>query len=112
MSHGRIMRGVAVLVSHGGGWRRGPTPVLPQVRQEGDDLTQPLKCQQMRRVPGERCCACIVGRGHGKCGVGPIGEPHDEVGINALADAHAGDARATPGVMGMGNGHRSRRRLE
>jgi hypothetical protein len=100
-----------VLVSHGGGRRRGPTPLLPEVLQEVDDLTQPLKCQQMRRVPGESCCACIVSRGHGKCGVGPIREPHDEVGINALADAHDGDALAAQGVMGMGNGHRSRRRL-
>jgi hypothetical protein len=102
------------MVGGPGGGRRGGDPrPLAAALHEAHDLAQPLEGERRRWVSWRRISrrARIVGRTHGECSVGPIREPHDEVGINALADAHDGDALAAQGVMGMGNGHRSRRRL-
>ncbi len=52
----------------------------------------------------------IVGTAQGDGGMSSLGEPDDEVGITAAAQAHDLDALAAEGVMGMGDGDESRRR--
>jgi hypothetical protein len=98
---------------HGGVRRGGDTPPLAAALHEAHHLAQPIECEQRRWV-WWRCIrqgARIVGRTHSECGVGPIREPHDEVRISPLSDPDQGDALAAERVMGMGDGHRFRRRL-
>ena len=98
---------------HGGDRRGGDTRPLVAALHEARDLAQPLEREQRGGGPGRGRWrrARIVGRTHGKCGVGPIREPHDEVRISPLPDPNQCDPLAAERVMRMGDGHRFRRRL-
>ena len=98
---------------HGGVRRGGDTRPLVEALHEAHDLAQPLEREQRRWVSWRRISrrACIVGRTHGECGVGPIREPHDEVRISTLPDPDKRDTLAAERMMRMGDGHRFRRRL-
>ena len=98
----------------GGVQRGGDTRPLAAARHKAYDLPQPVECEQGRWVLWRRIRrrARVVSRTHGECGVGPIREPHDEVRIRPLPDPDQCDALAAERVMGMGDGHRFRRRLE
>jgi hypothetical protein len=52
----------------------------------------------------------VVGTAQGDGGMSSVGEPDDEVGITAAAEAQDLDALAAEGVMRMGDGDESRRR--
>jgi hypothetical protein len=53
----------------------------------------------------------VVGAAQCDGGVSSVREPDDEVGIEPASDANDLDALAAEGVMGMGDGDESRRRL-
>jgi hypothetical protein len=52
----------------------------------------------------------VVGAAQGNGGMSSVGEPDDEVGVTAAAEAKDLDALAAEGVMRMGDGDESRRR--
>ena len=93
------------------GGRRGPA--LGDVIEELEDLTQAGEVEQ---VPGSRLgrvarCGRVVGAAQGDGSVAPVREPDDEIGISPSAQANDLDALTTEGVMRMGDGDESRRRL-
>jgi hypothetical protein len=45
---------------------------------------------------------------HGDGGVGTIGQPHDQIRISSLAEAHDGHLLTIEGVMRMGDSYRFR----
>jgi hypothetical protein len=93
--------------------RGGDTHPLAAARHQAYDRPQPIEGEQGRGVVWRRSRrrARVVSRTHGECGVGPIREPHDEVRLRPLPDPDECDALAAERVMGMGDGHRFRRRL-
>jgi hypothetical protein len=93
------------------GRRREPSP--GDMIEELDDLAQAREVQQvLGGRPG--CvveCGSVVGAAQGDGGVAPVGEPDDEIGISPSAQANDLDALAAEGVVRMGDGDESRRRL-
>jgi hypothetical protein len=78
--------------------------------EELEDATQAPEVEQV--LGGRRGQAferrSVVGTAQGDGGMSSIGEPDDEVGITAAAQAHDLDALAAEGVMRMGDGDESR----
>jgi hypothetical protein len=103
---GRFRPG-AIATGRGGALRLG------QTIEQLDDLTQTVEIEQ---VLGSRCGRtfqrrCVVGAAQGDGGVAPVGEYNDQVRIVSAAKAHDLDALPPKGMMGMGDGDKSRRRL-
>jgi len=89
-----IIRGV--LTGQGGVRWGGDMRLLAAACHEAHDLAQPIECEQRHRVSWRRIRRRprIVGRTHGECGVGAIGEPHDKVWISTLPDPDHGNTLA------------------
>src|SRR5207245_4175059 len=102
-----IIRGITMVGGHGGVRRGGNTRPLAAALHEAHDLAQPIECEQRHWVAWRRISrrACIVGRTHGECGVGPIREPYDELRISTLSDPDKGDTLAAERVTRLGKGH-------
>jgi hypothetical protein len=102
-----IIREGTMVEGHGRVRRGRDTRPLTAAFHEAHNLAQPLECEQRRWGSWGRINwrACIVGRTHSECGVGPIREPHDEVRISPLPDPNQCDTLAAERVMRMGNGH-------
>jgi hypothetical protein len=92
---------------------RGSAPRLGQAIEQLDDPTQTLEVEQVLGSPGGRTLQrrSGVGAAQGDGGVAPVGEPDDEIGISPSAEANDLDALAAEGVVRMGDGDESRRRL-
>jgi hypothetical protein len=78
-----------------------------------NDRAQALEVEQVlgcgpSRILGRRE---IVGAAQGDGGVASVREPDDEVGVDPPAQADDLDTPAAEGVMRMGDGDESRRRL-
>lgn len=81
--------------------------------EELNDRPQALEVEQVldcgpSRVLGRRE---VVGAAQGDGGVSSVRESDDEVGVDSPAQANDLDAPAAEGVMRMGDGDESRRRL-
>ena len=81
--------------------------------EEQAGLAEPVKLEEVIR-PGR---GLVVGRGgivraaHGDGGMVPVRESDDEIGIEPSAELDDLDLLSTERVMGMGDGHESRRGL-
>jgi hypothetical protein len=92
-------------------WLRRPT--LGDAIEELNDRPQALEVEQMLnrgrgRSIGRRK---VVGAAQGDGGVPSVREPDDQVGVEPASDANELNALAAEGVMRMGDGDESRRRL-
>jgi hypothetical protein len=103
---GRGRRGVVT--------RAGRTPrVLSHVVEESEDLAEAVEIQEVARrrreivlVRGE-----IIGAAQGDGGMSPVRVSDDEIRINPPAETDDLDPLSAEGMMGMGDGDESRRRL-
>jgi hypothetical protein len=86
---------------------------LGELIEEPDDLAQALKVEEVLgcRRGGVVGCGGVVGAAQGDGGVAPVREADDEVRISSSAEANDRDPLAAEGVMRMGDGDESRRRL-
>ena len=92
---------------------RGRAPSPGDLIEELDDLAQSREVEQVLRgwlghVVG---CGSVVGAAQGDGGVSPIGEPDDEIRISPAAQTNDLDTLTAEGVVRMGDGDESRRRL-
>jgi hypothetical protein len=81
---------------------------------EPSQLTQPLEVEEMRSGGGRTRCrrvGGVVGRAERHGGMAAIGQPHDDVRALAVADTDDGQLLSAERVMGMRDGHASRREL-
>jgi hypothetical protein len=81
--------------------------------EEPDDLAQAPKVKEVLgcRRGGVVGCGGVVGTAQSDGGMAPVEEPDDEVRISSSAEANDRDPLAAEGVMRMGDGDESRRRL-
>lgn len=86
---------------------------LPEVLDELGGLAQAVEGEQVRRAGRdlEDGRGGVVSAAHGDGGVRAIREPDDEIRIDAASNANDLDALAVEGVVRMGDGHESQRRL-
>jgi hypothetical protein len=84
-----------------------------EVRDKLYGLPQPVESEQVRRARDAlaRGQGGVVGAAHCDGGMRAIREPDDQIRIDAAPDAHDLDPLAAEGMVGMGNGHESQRRL-
>jgi len=93
--------------------RRRGTTVSADLLNELDDLVQAVDIQQVRRnrrgiwIGG----GGVVSPAHGNRGVEAAGESHDQIRISASTDTDHLDLLTAKRMMGMGDGHPSRRWL-
>ena len=110
---GMILSGAARV--RGGGARvtgRGAALARDAVEEQAD-LTEPFEIEEVIR-PGRGLAfgrGGIVGAAHGDGGMVPVRESDDEIGIEPSAELDDLDLLSTERVMGMGDGHESRRGL-
>ena len=87
--------------------------MLDQPIEKLDNSTQTIEVEQMlggrggRTLDGWR----VIGAAQGDGGVAPVGEHDNQVGIVPSAQANDLDAMTAEGMMRMGDGDESRRRL-
>ena len=100
-------RPVTIATGRGGALRSG------QTIEQLDDLTQTIEVEQVlgSRVGRTFQRRSVVGAAQGDGGVAPVGEHDDQVRIVPSAQANDLDALTSKGMMGMGDGDESRRRL-
>jgi hypothetical protein len=86
---------------------------LGQTIEQLDDLAQPIEVEQVLGSPGGRTFQkrSVVGAAQGDGGVAPVGEHDNQVRIVPSAKANDLDTLTPKGMMGMGDGDESRRRL-
>ncbi len=92
---------------------RGGAIRLGQTIEQPDDLTQTIEVEQVLGSRGGRISQrrSVVGATQGDGGVAPVGEHNDQVRIVPSAKANDLDSLPPKGMMGMGDGDESRRRL-
>jgi hypothetical protein len=92
---------------------RGGALRLGQTIEQLDDLTQTIEVEQVLGSRGGRTFQrrSVVGATQGDGGVAPVGEHNNQVRIVPSAKANDLDALTPKGMMGMGDGDESRRRL-
>ena len=81
--------------------------------EEQAGLTEPVEIEEVIR-PWRRLAVVRggpVSAAHGDGGMVPVRESDDEIGIEASADLNDLELLSAERVMGMGNGHDSRRGL-
>ncbi len=94
--------------------RVGKTSLSAEIVDEQGHLTKALKIEQMRAANGRRGRRGddrIVGHAERHGGMAAIGQPHDDVRACAVADTDDGQLLSAERVMGMRDGHASRREL-
>jgi hypothetical protein len=103
---GRFRPG-AIATGRGGALRLG------QPIEQLDDLTQTIEVEQVLGSRGGRTFQrrSVVGAAQGDGGVAPVGEHNNQIRIVPSAKANDLDALTPKGMMGMGDGDESRRRL-
>jgi hypothetical protein len=93
------------------GWVR-ETSLLAQAVDELGHLTQALEIEQRRRGrKGSRGVGGVVRRTERDSGMAAVGQTDDDVGVLAVADADDGQSLPTERMVGMRDGHESRRAL-
>ena len=81
--------------------------------EESEDLTQTLEIKQVLGCRAGRVLGwgSGVGAAQGDGSVSSVGEPDDEIGIMSATQTNDLDALTAEGVVWMGDGDESRRRL-
>jgi hypothetical protein len=112
-SAGAMLPRAAACRPGGIGLGRHRAPAPGDLIEEPDDLAQPPQVEEVLgcRRGGVVGWGEVVRAAQGDGSVAPVGEPDDEVGISSSAEANDRDALAAEGVMRMGDGDESRRRL-
>jgi hypothetical protein len=99
-----------------GSARLGTAPLLAEVIDEVDDVTESLEVQQGPGVTvwslGGGLLPASVRPAHGNRRMRAIAQADNEVWINTPADTDDCTALTTEGVMGMSDGHPFQRWLE
>jgi len=92
---------------------RGGALRLGQTIEQPDDLTQTIEVEQVLGSQGGRTFQrrSVIGAAQGDGGVAPVGEHDNQVRIVPSAKANDLDTLTPKGMMGMGDGDESRRRL-
>jgi hypothetical protein len=86
--------------------------MLAEAIDELGHLTQALEIEQMRRErKGSRGVGGVICRAEGDSGMAAVGQTDDDVGALAVADADDGESLSAERMVGMRNGHESRRVL-
>lgn len=90
--------------------RSWPAPILADGFQELHDVAKAIEREQVWSISRHlhRRCPRVVGQVHGDGGVGPIGQPHDQIRIGPLAETHHGHLLTVEGMMRMRNSYRFR----
>ena len=87
-----------------------PAAFVDELRQ----LAQPLEIEEVRSSHGSKGCRggrSVVGRAERHGGMAAIGQPDDDIRTLATADTDNGQLLSAERVMGMRDGHVSRREL-
>ena len=93
--------------------RRRRRPVCPEAIEHLEDLPEAVEIQEVNR-PGWGISLRgreIIRAAQGDGGMPSVGESDDEVRIDSPTETNDLDALSAEGVMGMGDGDESRRRL-
>ncbi len=88
-------------------------PVCPEAIEHLEDLPEAVEIQEVN-WPGRGISLRgreIIRAAQGDGGMPSVGESDDEIGIDSPTETNDLDALSTEGVMGMGDGDESRRRL-
>ena len=88
-------------------------PVCREAIEHLEDLPQAVEIQEVN-WPGRGINLWwreIIGAAQGDGGMPSVGESDDEIGIDSPTETNDLDALSTEGVMWMGDGDESRRRL-
>jgi hypothetical protein len=111
---------VGIILSRPGRVRRGEVGVAGRgatvardAIEEQAGLTEPVEIEEVIR-PGRGLAVGrggVVGAAHGDGGMVPVRESDDEIGIEPSADLDDLDLLSAERMMGMGDGHESRRGL-
>jgi len=88
-------------------------PACPEAIEHLEDLPEAVEIQEVN-WPGRGISLRereIIGAAEGDGGMPSVGESDDEIRIDSPPETNDLDALSTKGVMGMGDGDESRRRL-
>jgi hypothetical protein len=94
--------------------RFGEASLPTEFLDELDHLPQPLEVEEVSRGDGRRGCQGVrgvVGRAESNGGVAAIGQTDNDIRAHAVADTDDGQLLSAERMMGMRDGHASRREL-